>query len=93
MTPKEAIRDIETLISDGGGYADSAATQRYRIAIASLRHQLPPYSSEKIDEAEDWLEIYYSPRKHQKYHGGLPQIRVWILTALSILQGHSEKED
>ncbi len=92
MTPKEAIRDIEALISEGGGYSDPGVTHRYRIALASLRHQLPSYCVGSIDDAENWLDIYYSQRKHQKYHGGLPQVRVWILTALSVLEGHTEEQ-
>lgn len=88
MTPREAISDIKKLISEGGGDFDHETTRRYRMALASLRHQLPEYSAIKITEVELWLNIYFSQRKHQKYPGGLPQIQIWILTALSILEGH-----
>jgi hypothetical protein len=93
MTAKESIRDIEKLISDGGGQNDPEATRRYRRALASPQQKMPSYCVEKIDEAENWLDIYYSQRKHQKYLGGLAQIRIWILSALSVLEGHTEERD
>jgi len=87
MTAKDAIEDIRELVSDGGGYFDPATASRYRSALASIRIQSSMHCNEKIFEAQQWLDIYYSPRKTPEVWRRLQQIRVWILSALSVVEG------
>jgi hypothetical protein len=91
MTQLEAISKIEKLIADGGGYSSPTIYDEYYSAISFLRHQLPTHCFEKIKETETWLNIYYSPQKYKKYTGGLPQIKIWILTSLSVLRSHADQ--
>lgn len=93
MTPVQAIAEIKALVvPGGGGRADPVATKCYQTALASLRCQVSPSAFEHVTELGRLPGIYYSQRKHEKCPGGLPQIRVWILSTLDKLEAHKDRK-
>lgn len=95
MTPKEHLNKIRTAIgSSDGGYRDKEMLRLISDEIRPIQDLLlGAYVAEKIGEVLRYSDIYFSPRKHLRENGGLPQVRLWIYAALDRIESNLPVED
>lgn len=87
MKPLDALQSLQELIEqNSGGYRDSEEWSEIRRLLGAIRSGVVR-QYDKYDELDQWLDVYFSERKHRQYTGGLPQIRVWIYTSIDTLKG------
>ena len=95
MSHKDHLDRIRKVIdtSDGGYSADDLvrAISQHIAPIQNLL--LGAYVAEKIGEVLHYSDIYFSPRKHLRQPGGLPQVRLWIHQALDNIEANLPEED
>ena len=82
-----AIRRLEDL-SKSFGCADTEASSEMSKLLRELWNFGPNdgYYREKIGSLEQWVDIGFSTRKHQKYSGGASQVTVWALGDIGTLE-------
>jgi len=94
VSHKEHLDRIRRVIaaSDGGFSADDLV-RAISQDIAPIQNLfLGAYVAEKIGEVLHYSDIYFSPRKHLRQPGGLPQVRLWIHQALDSIEANLPKE-
>jgi hypothetical protein len=91
---KEHLDKIRAVIEKSdGGYRDDEALRSISNSLDALGYLESGYAREKRGEVLHYSDVYFSPRKHQRENGGLPQVRLWILQALDSLQSTLSEED
>ena len=83
MTLEEAkaeIRDVIIHAGERGFYPEER--RRIDAALAVLRSHARGDDHHHILELQQWIDVFASPRKGDKYGGGYQQVRVWILGCL-----------
>jgi hypothetical protein len=95
MSPKAHLNKIRAVIDKSeGGYRDEDLLRSISQDLAPIRNLLlGAYVSEKIGEVLHYSDIFFSPRKHLRENGGLPQVRLWIHAALDKIESNLPKED
>lgn len=87
MKPSEALKSLQEFIEqNSGGYRDAEDWATVQGLLATIRQGVVR-QYDKFDELSEWVDVYFSERKHRQYAGGLPQVRVWINTAIDTLKG------
>ena len=85
MTAEDALEQIKDLVlNDCGGRRDEAMISQVRRLLGCVPTNITIYASGKRDAIQRWAEIYWSPRRHQRY-GGPHQVAVSILGACDVL--------
>jgi hypothetical protein len=80
MTAKQRFKELKRIITDSPPGRDDHALAQIRQHIAHLHSMVTRADLQlKLDEALDWAEKYFSPRKHAKVPGGADQVRRWFL--------------
>lgn len=95
MSHKEHLDRIRKVIdTHDGGYAADDLVREIAQDIAPIQNLLlGAYVAEKIGEVLRYTDIYFSPRKHLRQPGGLPQVRLWIHQALDSIEANLPEED
>jgi hypothetical protein len=94
-TIKEHLGKIRMAFDDGcAGYRDEDTLRVIYSEITSLKHfPIGKYEREKLGQAEHYADIYFSPRKHRREIGGLPQVREWFFQALDSFESSLKVAD
>lgn len=78
MTAEEAIEAIKEMVRhDCGGRRDETKVAQVRHLLSYIPSNITIYAEGKRDHIQHWAEIYWSPRRHQRY-GGTRQVAVSI---------------
>ena len=95
VSHKEHLDKIRKIIdTHDGGYTDDDLVRAISQDLAPIQNLLlGSYVAEKIGEVLHYSDIYFSPRKHLRQQGGLPQVRLWIHQALDSIEAHLPEED
>src|SRR5262245_58635401 len=70
------VAELETLATNGGGFADPAALLRIEGLVIRLKGYL--LTADKPQNVLDWAKVLFSARKHRRY-GGPQAVRRFIL--------------
>lgn len=75
-TRREQLQALSTMVSTGSGGRETIERAiRHLINTARLDPQV-----EKLEEAQHWLEIMWSPRRWRRW--GLEKVKIFALAAL-----------
>jgi hypothetical protein len=86
MTVGEAIEAIKEMVRhDCGGRRNDAKVAEVRGLLSHVPTDITLYAAGKRDAIQRWAEIYWSPRRHQRY-GGANQVAVSIFGACDVLR-------
>src|SRR5579864_7226614 len=83
---KESVEKLQRIIDDGyAGTRDENSLNliKREIAVLLSNPKLSARATAKLPELETWTDIYFSPRKHSRYRGGLDQVYQWMMEALN----------
>lgn len=99
MNSEQIARSRETLTEIREHFKKNAYPVRDDHALARLRfllNHLKPHDSyiaEKCGEIEDLAAYFWSARKHQRYHGGPPEILARIGNLLDRIENQLERRE
>jgi hypothetical protein len=93
MTAYEAIEAIKEMVRhDCGGRRNEAKVAEVRRLLSHVPSNITIYAEGKRDDIQRWAEIYWSPRRHQRY-GGTSQVAVSIFGACDVLRRNLPREE
>jgi hypothetical protein len=91
MSPHDAIERIKDMVRrDCGGRRNDAKIAEVRSLLSHIPSNLTIYAEGKRDDILRWSQIYWSPRRHQRY-GGPTQVAVSIFGACDVLRRNLPK--
>jgi hypothetical protein len=97
MDHKLHVDKIREAIDYGrAGYRDDQALATIRREVAAILADPalhPSRTAGKLPEILTWADVYFSPRKHQRYQGGLQQVYLWMMEALDSVPSTPPQED